>query len=107
MLSTMNSGMIGGPDTIQRSPGLLTPEVQSLMDTVIKSVLGWAAQQRNSNSLGVISQSRLGPCPIAEQLAFGDKDEAGPWGQDSRHQALKARLTQPRPDWRHSSVGSS
>jgi hypothetical protein len=49
MLSTMNSGMIGGPDTILRSPGLLTPEVQSLVDTVIKSVLDWAAQQRNSN----------------------------------------------------------
>ena len=49
MVSTMNSGMIGGPDTILRSPGLLTPEVQSLVDTVIKSVLDWAAQQKNSN----------------------------------------------------------
>ena len=72
MLSTMNSGMIGGPDTILRSPGILTPEVQSLLDTVIKSVLDWAAQQKNSNrdsnSLGGISCSRHGPYPIAEQI---------------------------------------
>ena len=72
MLSTMNSGMIGGPDTILRSPGLLTPEVQSLVDTVIKSVLDWAAQQKNSNrdsnSLGGISCSRHEPYPIAEHI---------------------------------------
>jgi len=72
MLSTMNSRMIGGPDTILRSSGLLTPEVQSLVDTVIKSVLDWAAQQKNSNrdsnSLGGISQSQLRPYPIAEQI---------------------------------------
>jgi hypothetical protein len=72
MLSTMNSGMIGGPDTILRSPGLLTPEVQSLLDTVIKSVLDWAAQQKNSNrdsnSLGGIlpvSRDNLWPAQLS------------------------------------------
>jgi hypothetical protein len=72
MLRTMNSGMIGGPDTILRSPGLLTPEVQSLVDTVIKSVLDWAAQQKNSNrdsnSLGAFLRADWGHARLPNNL---------------------------------------
>jgi hypothetical protein len=61
MLSTTSSPMIGRPDIALRGSGVLTPEVQSLLDTVIKSVLDWATQQtnsnRDSNSLGGIPSS--------------------------------------------------
>ena len=48
----------GVSNILLASPGSLTPEAQSLLDAVIKSVLDWATQQgnsnRDSNSLGGI-----------------------------------------------------
>ena len=61
MLSTTESGLIGGQERTAGDLRLLAPEVQSLVDTVIRSVLDWATQQRNSNrdsnSLGGIPSS--------------------------------------------------
>jgi hypothetical protein len=49
MPSATASVTTGVSNILLASPGILTPEAQSLLDAVIKSVLDWATQQGNSN----------------------------------------------------------